>query len=145
MRLKVCDLPERAWPMTRDTNYGTILVVDDHVEILALVKAFLEHAGYSVATAADGIEGLRYYRRNQSSILLLLTDVRMPGMNGLDLADRVLGMDSQLPVVFMSGDPWGAHRGLECLAKPFRPAELLERVNRALNGKARSASTVPAA
>ena len=42
-------------------------------------------------------------------------------------------IDSQLPVVFMSREAWRAYRGLECLAKPLRPAELVERVSRALN------------
>jgi len=119
--------------MTNDSQRRTILLVEDNVDVRALVKAFLEHAGYSVATAADGIEGLRYYQRNQSSVLLLLTDVRMPKMNGFDLADRVLGIDSDLPVLLMSGDAWGAHRGLDCIAKPFPPAELLKRVKRALS------------
>ncbi len=119
--------------MRSATPRGTILLVDDNVDVRGLTKAFLEQAGYSVATAADGIDGLRYYQRNQSSVLLLLTDVRMPKMNGFDLADRVLGIDSQLPVLLMSGDAWGSHRGLECIAKPFPPAELLERVKRALS------------
>ena len=119
--------------MRNDTQCGTILLVDDNVDVRALTKAFLEHAGYSVATAADGNEALCYFQQNQSSILLLLTDVLMPSMNGFDLADRVLGIDSNLPVLFMSGDAWGSHRGLDCIAKPFPPAELLQRVKRALS------------
>ncbi len=67
--------------------------------------------------------------------MLLLTDVTMPNMNGLELADRVLGMDSQLPVLFMSGDGECDYRGLECLPKPFHPAELIETVNRVLCAK----------
>ncbi len=119
--------------MRKDTQCGTILLVDDNVDVRAIAKAFLEHAGYSVATAADGIEGLRYYELHQSSILLLLTDVMMPNMNGLELVDRVLGIDSQLPILLMSGDAWGSHRGLDCIPKPFLPAELLQRVKRALS------------
>jgi len=45
--------------MTSDTQRGTILLVDDNVDVRAIAKVFLEHAGYSVATAADGNEGLR--------------------------------------------------------------------------------------
>ncbi len=131
--------------MTSDTQRGTILLVDDNVDVRAIAKVFLEHAGYSVATAADGNEGLRYYELHQSSVLLLLTDVMMPHMNGLELADHILAQDSRLPVLFMSGDAWCSFRGLECLAKPFRPAELLEKVNRVLNGNAHSARTAPAA
>jgi FixJ family two-component response regulator len=54
-------------------------------------------------------------------------------MNGLELAAQVLRTDPQLPVLFMSGDTDCVLRGLECLAKPFQLAQLLESVNRLLN------------
>src|SRR5580700_1599502 len=119
--------------MTRDTEGGTILLVEDNVEIRELVKRLLEAAQYTVATAADGEEGLRFFEEHQSSIMLLLTDVLMPKMNGFELADRVLKMDSQLRILFLSGDIWCGYRGLECIAKPFQPTELVERVSRVLN------------
>ena len=119
--------------MIRNVRNGTILIVDDNLDIRAFAKVFLEHAGYSVVTAADGQEGFRYYETHQSSIALLLTDVMMPSMNGIELSDRVLALDSQLPVLFMSGDTWSADRGWGCVAKPFRSAELVERVSRVLN------------
>jgi FixJ family two-component response regulator len=77
--------------------------------------------------------------------VLLLTDVVMPNIGGLELADRVLRVDSQLPVLFMSGDAWVADRGLECISKPFRSAELLARVSRVLKANARSETTASAA
>jgi len=131
--------------MTPDMQNGTILIVDDNLDVCASARAFLEHAGYSVVTAADGAEALQCYEIHQSSIVLLLTDVTMPRMNGLDLADRVLRIDSRLPVLFMSGDSWNADRGFGCLAKPFRPAELVERVSGALNANKHSGRTAPAA
>src|SRR5271154_7038916 len=118
--------------MTTGMQCGTILVVDDNLDIRAFAKRFLETAGWTVVTAADGEEGLRFYAEHQASIVLLLTDVVMPNIDGLQLADRVLRMDSRLPVLLMSGDAWAAYRGLECLAKPFRSAELLDKVSRAL-------------
>jgi DNA-binding response OmpR family regulator len=99
-------------------------------------QSFLENAGYPVVTAADGEEGLLYYETHQSNIVLLLTDVMMPNMNGLELADRVLRLDSQLPVLFMSGDAWGADRGFGSVVKPFKSAELVARVNQVLDAKA---------
>lgn len=93
----------------------TILVVDDDLEIRALVKFFLERAGYAIATATDGEDGLNVFRSGRPRIALLLTDVRMPNMNGFDLADRVLELDSELPVLFMSGDASNASRGLGCV------------------------------
>jgi DNA-binding response OmpR family regulator len=128
--------------MTRDTPHGTILVVDDNLDIRAFAKRFLETAGWAVVTAADGEEGLRIYEQYQSNIVLLLTDVMMPNVNGLELADRVQGIDSQLPVLFMSGS---GYPGLECIAKPFRSVELLDRISRALNANAHPVRTAPAA
>ena len=112
--------------------HETILVVEDDLQTCALVRMFLERAGYTVVTADDGAEGLRVYERLQSSISLLLTDVRMPNMNGMDLADRVLQLNSHLPVLFMSGDPPRANRSA-CLAKPFKSADLVGRVAQVLN------------
>jgi len=110
----------------------TILVVDDNLDIRGLVRICLEKAGYTILTAADGDEGLRLYLEHQSSIALLLTDIAMPNMNGHELADCVLRIDSQMPVLLMSGDAWTGYRGLECIAKPFPPAELIARVGRML-------------
>ena len=121
--------------MTGDAERQLILVVDDNYEIRRYAKAFLENAGYAVVTAADGEEGLRCYEAHQSSILLLLTDVMMPNMNGLELADRVLGIDSRLPVLFMSGDAGETYSGTRYLSKPFRSAELVERVRRMVNAQ----------
>jgi DNA-binding response OmpR family regulator len=111
----------------------TILVVDDDRDIRTLVGAFLEDAGYTVLVAADGIEGVGVFKQHQSNIALLITDVMMPNMNGFDLADCVLELDSQMPVIFISGTIQHADRGHGCIAKPFTPAALVSRVRQALN------------
>jgi CheY-like chemotaxis protein len=118
--------------MVRDTQCELILVVDDNVDIRGLAKRLLEKAGYAVLTAADGEEGLRCYEKHQSDIALLLTGVIMPRTKGFELADRVLSMDSQIPILFMSGQAWGAYRGLKCVTKPILPAELVGLVDQAL-------------
>jgi len=119
--------------MPSESQRGTILVVDDDFDIRILTKRFLETAGWTVITASDGAEGLRSYEEHQSSVVLLLTDVRMPNMSGFELTDRIWGMDSELPVLFMSGEDWNTIPDLECVAKPFRFTELLDRVSRVLN------------
>jgi CheY-like chemotaxis protein len=128
--------------MRDDRPHGMVLVVDDNVDIRGLAKRFLEMAGYAVVTAADGEEGLRFYEKHRPVIVLLLTDVVMPKLNGFDLADRVLGMDAELPVILMSGDAGCDHRDLTCLAKPFRPAELIETVSRMVSANAHSRKTL---
>ena len=127
--------------MADDRQRGTILVVDDNGEVRGFAKWVLEIAGYTVITAADGEEGLRSYEKHRSSILLLLSDVVMPIVGGFELAERVLGMDSQVSVVLMSGDGGCDYRSLEYLAKPFRPTELIETVGRVLSANAHSQKT----
>ena len=110
----------------------TILVVEDNLDIRTLIRTFLEKAGYAVLTADDGEEGLRVYERHQSSIGLLLTDVMMPKMDGVELADRVLQLDAHLPVLFMSGDAPRIGLHSSCLAKPFKSGDLVGRVAQVL-------------
>lgn len=64
----------------------TILVVDDNFAIRGMISKLLERAGYAVAIAVDGEDGLDCFRKFRSRIALLLTDVSMPNMNGVDLA-----------------------------------------------------------
>ena len=126
--------------MTDERQRRTILVVDDNLYIRAFAKKFLEIAGYAVITAADGEEAIRFYQEHQASIALLLSDVRMPNINGLELAHRVLRMDSKLPVLLMSGEAGCDWPDLECVPKPFRPADLIDTVSRVLQAKAQQAS-----
>jgi CheY-like chemotaxis protein len=130
--------------MREDSRRGTILVVDDNLEVRGLAQRLLELAGFTVITAADGEEGLCFYEKHQSSIVLLLTDVVMPKVSGLELADRVRAMDSRLPVLLMSGGDRCDYRDLECLAKPFRPGELAEAVGRTLYGTTQLTRTASA-
>jgi DNA-binding NtrC family response regulator len=131
--------------MTSDSQCGTILVVDDDADIRQLTQRFLEIAGWTVVTAADGEEGLRFFAEHQSRIVLLLTDIRMPRIDGLELANRVLGIDSELPVLLMSGEHASAYSGFECVPKPFGVAELLDKVSRKLNANNRSETAASAA
>src|SRR5690349_7344124 len=107
---------------------GAILVVDDQAEIRRLVGRLLEAAGYNVILAADGSVGLACFKRHRAAIALLLTDVIMPNMDGLELADHVTELDARLPILFMSGSDLNADRGYGCLPKPFTGEHLLSRV-----------------
>jgi two-component system cell cycle sensor histidine kinase/response regulator CckA len=111
--------------------HETILVVDDEPAICSLVKKLLEREGYAVLIAGDAETATHIYEEHSAEVALLLTDVKMPGMNGLELADRILRKKPQLRVLFMSGSP-GATGGLACIAKPFTRAQLIGRVGMAL-------------
>jgi two-component system, cell cycle sensor histidine kinase and response regulator CckA len=132
-RLAPGERPRKMLAKKADVQRETILVVEDDLLISALVRNLLENAGYAVVTADDGEEGLLAYQRYQAKISLLLTDVMMPRMNGIDLADRVLQLDSNLPVLFMSGDAPRANLHFGCLAKPFNSADLVGRVAQVLH------------
>jgi CheY-like chemotaxis protein len=110
---------------------NAILVVDDESAVRAVVQSILLRAGYVVLSAKDGVEGLRVFKQHQTTIGLVLSDVMMPNMNGLELADQVLELDSRMPVIFMSGN-MQANRGWGCVAKPFTANELVSNVRQAL-------------
>jgi two-component system cell cycle sensor histidine kinase/response regulator CckA len=85
------------------TGQETILLVEDEPDILILCKFELEQTGYTVLTATTPQEALSLAEQYLGSIDLLLTDVVMPQMNGCDLAKKLLLVNSQLKVLFMSG------------------------------------------
>jgi DNA-binding response OmpR family regulator len=111
---------------------GAILVVDDCALMRQLVAALLRAAGYRVIAAGDGEAALAFVHRDCEQVSLVLTDVEMPGMNGIDLADRVLEFDRTMPVLFMSGGHTAVDRGYGCLPKPFQASELVTRIGAVL-------------
>lgn len=117
--------------MEPDKSSQTILVVDDDSAIRKLVRVFLEIEGYAVLIAEDAETAMRLYAEHQSSVALLLTDVVMPNMNGLELADHLLRREPQLRILFMSGSE-DASRGFGCVAKPFTGTGLVRRVGEVL-------------
>jgi PAS domain S-box-containing protein len=110
-----------------DSGSGSVLVVEDDEAIRDLVRVVLEPAGYDVSLAAGGEEALRAPDPD-----VLITDILMPGMNGPELADRVLQRAPGTRVLFISGyagEDVRLEDGARFLAKPFTPGELLEQVN----------------
>ncbi len=111
----------------------TILVVDDEQDILNVIEATLNREGFEVLKALNGDMALDLFQKLNKPIDLLLTDVVMPGMSGPMLVDRLLAVQPNLPVLFMSGydDRQVVHRyvlkeGFALLAKPFS-LEILNR------------------
>ena len=125
---------------TRAAAGETVLIVEDEEAVCALAKRILSRAGYTVLTAASGSEALAIFERQQGCIRLLLTDVIMPGMNGKELADRLVQLYPNLRVLYMSGytDEAIVNRGVldpgtHFLGKPFIPAELTRMVRQVLD------------
>jgi PAS domain S-box-containing protein len=119
----------------------TILVVEDEPDLRDLVSQVLVSSGYKVVSAASGAEALETWAKCRADIHLLLTDMMLPdGFTGRKLADRLTSENPRLRVVFTSGYSAGMP-GTESasveeshfLAKPYRPATLLEVVRRCLD------------
>jgi CheY-like chemotaxis protein len=100
-----------------------ILVVDDEQEVREILAEALGDFGYSVVTAASGEEALPVLR-NGDKIQLLITDVRMPGMSGLELADEVRREWPEVKVVLISGYFLPQPVQQRFLKKPFHMKEL---------------------
>ena len=116
-----------------------ILVVDDEATIRSLTGSILRQAGYEVHEAGSGEEALRMLEAEIRQPNLLLTDIVMPGVNGLTLAARIHHSYPDLGVLFMSGyasEYEDELSGSICLQKPFKPAQLLAAVEDVLRARA---------
>src|SRR6267143_4203108 len=78
-----------------------ILVIDDEVAIRDSLRMMLEYEGYDFVGAATGQEGLALAEREAPDLVML--DVKMPGMDGLEVLDRLRSMNESLPIVVISG------------------------------------------
>jgi CheY-like chemotaxis protein/nitrogen-specific signal transduction histidine kinase len=123
-----------------------ILVVDDEPEVLHCVVSSLERAGFRTEAASSAEAALQaYFAQPSDPFRLVLTDVVMPGMGGVELVRRLLRRDPGVRVLFMSGhvstdftQPDFAGHAFELLAKPFRPEQLVKSIRAALDRPARS-------
>ena len=126
--------------MNLPAGSGTILVVEDEVQVRELVQEILQAEGYTVLTAADGDEGLQLCTAYGGPIDLLLTDVVMPRLSGPEMAQCILPMRPTIKIVYMSGyasDAMGDHGvldpGTAFLQKPFTPDILIRKVRKTLD------------
>jgi two-component system alkaline phosphatase synthesis response regulator PhoP len=113
-----------------------VLVVDDDVKTVELVKLYLNRDGYRVITSGDGNEALKLARENHPDLIVL--DLMLPGMNGLDVC-RILREESDVPIIMLTALTTDEDRlrGLELgaddyVTKPFSPRELAARVRAVL-------------
>ncbi|WP_151636110.1 histidine kinase famiy protein [Noviherbaspirillum aerium] len=134
------------WSPSAIIGRQTIMVVDDSQDVRELAEAFLRSLGYRVLAAQSGEEALEMLER-YGSIDLLFTDIIMPGgMNGLQLMKRMRERQPDLPVLLATGymEDLPRHNaespGLNILAKPYRQADLAERVRAAIQ---KTASLTP--
>lgn len=115
--------------------HAKLRLVDDDTDVQVVVFEALRSLGYAVMTAGDGAAALEILRR-EPEIALLLTDVVMPGMSGVELAQQARALRPDLKVVFASGYTRGVlpiiPEGCDFIATPYRIEALQERLSRVL-------------
>lgn len=114
----------------------SILIVEDEEQIVRVVRAYLEQAGYEVLVARNGPEGLMRVRQQRPDLVVL--DLMLPGMDGLDVC-RAIRRESSTPIIMLTARAEETDKliGLEIgaddyMTKPFSPRELVARVRAVL-------------
>jgi two-component system cell cycle sensor histidine kinase/response regulator CckA len=120
----------------------TVLIVEDEEAVRRLVRAALEQNGYRVLIAADGVEALKLLSSHTGPLDLVITDLAMPGMNGLELARKVGDRMPGIGVLYISGYAEDMRQSGEIdevnfLQKPFAPQVLARKVREMLDQRDR--------
>jgi len=115
-----------------------ILVIDDDAAIRISLSLLLEAKGFNVSLAIDGADGLSKYLKEKPDIVI--SDLIMPGHQGIQTISRIRAEDPSLPIIAMSGSVQGGATSFlkkalaagadHCLEKPFDAMELLNMLNR---------------
>jgi two-component system cell cycle sensor histidine kinase/response regulator CckA len=120
----------------------TILVVDDEPMALKLVQSILEKRGFEVLASTSPIQAVEVFEAQSDRIELLISDIVMPEMDGTKLASRLVAVNPDLPVLFMSGfvtenevADASAIAQFAFIRKPFRPSTLVQAVQKMLTGE----------
>ena len=131
----------RSKPSDLPGGTETILLAEDDPSLLEMSASLLRRLGYTVLTAADGMEALKLkQQRNIGHIDLLLTDIVMPHMSGKELSDRIRMIYPNTKILFTSAYTGNAivhqgilNEGVMLLQKPFTPSALANKVREVLN------------
>lgn len=118
-----------------------IIVVDDEPDLLTMVVRYLKAWNFDVDGFTDPVEALGYFQKNPSFFSLVLTDVRMPRVSGIELAQHILRIRPDIKIMLMTAfqiDSLDLERSLpivkhsDILEKPFRLAEICSGVKKQL-------------
>jgi len=128
-------------PSTVEGGSETVLLAEDQASIRDVLREFLESKGYKVLEAQNGSHALEIARHYLGSIDVLVTDVIMPQVRGLELAERVTEIRPDIQVIFMSGYSADAlvenqllsERSMTLIQKPFDPEELAQKIRESLS------------
>jgi len=106
-----------------------ILLVDDETPVRQVIKTILVRQGFQVIEAEDGLSALSALHELKGDLSLIVSDVRMPGLDGIELCRQVKKGFPRIPVLLMSGnEPAACRVGDRFLQKPLRSETLLRAV-----------------
>ncbi len=121
---------------------GLILIVDDEPEVRRIVRMTLEKSGYHVLEAENGMQAIEEIRKEENALTLdvILTDIRMPNKNGLDVIDFYSNEWPSIPLVVLTGFPnidfattLLQNGVVDYLVKPVEKGKLLAAVSKAMD------------
>lgn len=140
-------VPPPPRPVAREPRGQTVLIADDEEPVRRVASRLLMRNGYDVREAANGAEALRMLAEAGGGIDILVSDIIMPEMGGLELARRVASDFPALPILLISGYSDSQElgqsipAGLDLLQKPFSGTELTAAVAQCLARRAPSTSS----
>lgn len=136
-------------PYQRVPKGETVLIVEDEDALREVIRRIFTRNGYTVITAANGLEALGIASSHPGEIHLLVTDVVMPHMLGKEVAEKVQLIKPEIEVIFMSGyarpvlaSQGRLEPGMALVEKPFSEADLLATAGQVLNGHFRRFETI---
>ena len=134
----ISDTPPESRP-AEFNGLGKVLLVDDDKEVRFVTRAMLKRFGMEVVEACSGREALKICAEHAGTLCLVLMDITMPGMNGVETFEELHLLYPALPVILMSGYSvedvaihFGDASGSDFLQKPFLPSHLKEKLRRLL-------------
>jgi CheY-like chemotaxis protein len=129
---------------TCSSTHGRILIIEDETDIRDILRLQLENAGYQVIEAKDGQEGIELMKKgsNLLQVGLIITDIRMPKVNGVEAIDYIKANAPSIPIMVITGYPDTElainllQKGVkDYLVKPVEKDTLLSKVSTILSSK----------
>ncbi len=118
------------------------MVIDDEEAISSAIKAFLEIAGFNVQAYSNPSDALAVFSQKSKMFDIIITDMTMPGMTGVELACKIKQLRPDIPIILNTGYADEEVRavaetaGIDCfLSKPLRFNVLLQQVKKVLNSE----------
>jgi DNA-binding response OmpR family regulator len=122
------------------TSRKKILLVEDDASVLEILAMYLTESGFDVLTAADGMEALDVFQHHHTTIGVVLTDLGLPRLGGWEMFRQMKAIDPAVRALLASGyvDPQLRKEAIDLgavdfLQKPYKPAEVLERLSSLLS------------